>query len=440
MRSSVRIEEERAPQKRQPPPSLAPALPAAAAEVLALQQTAGNAAVSGMLARQAPVADPPEFVGPLRPVDPVIDAAWTAELRRQAGSRVDKAFTKYVSACDRVRGELAAKEAEPSLAEQLVLMAFGALLPGMAGVILDHVRGGLVEFAKGLIETYLKNHPQARGSDDAQDLADTYIALDSEKAQTGLTNLMETVPKPEPDGPAGEPMPVGDLLDAFVLSFDDATDGVQQRLGTLDRAGVLGVWATYAADNTTVAFYMAQIRDLVAKHEKLGKAGAEGAEGGGYGGMDYQKIVMLNAWGVVQPAIIDFKPSAAPLLSGRRTHYAFREWVALEMRAVAIAAGKAQTGGMWTIGPDTPVGHTGIRLQGHIDDPKSEGDRVVEIVVGSKPRLARVDVVGAGGEFKSWVAPSDERFARVQGEAQPGGIVRMDASKIEDVPPVPPGG
>jgi hypothetical protein len=307
----------------------------------------------------------------------------------------------------------------------------------MANVILSHVRGASSTSRRGLIETYLKDDPHGPWlQTTAQDLADTYIALDSDKAQTGLTKLMETVPKPDPAGPAGEAMPVGDLLDSFVRSFDHATDDVQQRLGTLDRAGTLGVWATYAPDNTTVGFYMAQVRDLVAKHEKIGKAAAEG---GGYGGMDYQKIVMLNAYGVIQPAIIDFKPSAAPLLSGRRTHYAFREWVAPEMRQLAIAAGKAQTGGLWTLDTDTPVGNTGIRLQGHIDDPKTEGERVVEIVVGGNARLARVDVLGDGGQFKSWVAPSDESFARLQGDAQPGGIVRMDASKIEDVPPVPPG-
>ena len=83
---------------------------------------------------------------------------------------------------------------------------------------------------------------------------------------------------------------------------------------------------------------------------------------------------------------------------------------------------------------DTPIPPTDIPLQGHIDDPRREGGRIVELDTTAGPRLAKVDVEGSGGRFIAWVSPAEEAFARAQGNSQPGGIVHMDVCDITDMP------
>ena len=45
----------------------------------------------------------------------------------------------------------------------------------------------------------------------------------------------------------------------------------------MDRGQLTGVWAQFAARNTSISYFKAQIRDLVAKHEAIAKAAVPAA-------------------------------------------------------------------------------------------------------------------------------------------------------------------
>ena len=106
------------------------------------------------------------------------------------------------------------------------------------------------------------------------------------------------------------------------------------------------------------------------------------------------------------------------------------KWVAAELAETAQAAGEDQ----WDLLVLAVRGHRiglvevkagepfpSIPIQGHIDDPRSEGERIAELELFGRVRLARVDVERDGGRFLGWISASEESFARVKGERRPAG-------------------
>ena len=121
------------------------------AAILALQRSAGNAAVARMLHRwPMKIPDLSGYV----PVDPGVEREWTAELRRQAGNRMDKAFVKYAQAVQTIKEEMAAKKARPSLIAELVAVALGALAPGLSGMVVARLKAGLRPVAEAAIQNF----------------------------------------------------------------------------------------------------------------------------------------------------------------------------------------------------------------------------------------------------------------------------------------------
>ena len=396
-----------------------------AASIVALQRTAGNAAVARLLQRE-PAPQPGVPAPPVGAIDPVVDEIWTDELRRQAGNRIVMVYATFGDAVVELRSEFADKQAEPKLAEQLLLTAIGAVLPGAVGLTISHLQKSLTGFAMELIKTRPKLG-EILTEDRVGEVVNAYVALDAADAEQGIRDYLTQGPTP-PAGPTGEPMPIGDLLDATIDAVHAREEARDAALAGMDRGQLTGVWAQFAARNTSISYFKAQIRDLVAKHEAIAKAAASGG-----GGVDFERIVMLDAHGEVNPAVIEIKLSGG-IWRSYKTHFVFKEWVAPEMREAAVAAGERQEGGLQTIGPDTPIPPTDIPLQGHIDDPRHEGGRIVELDTTAGPRLAKVDVEGSGGRFIAWVSPAEEAFARAQGNSQPGGIVHMDVCDITDMP------
>ena len=404
----------------------APAVALNPALIAALQRTAGNAAVARLLAREP--AAPGEPAPPVGAIDPIVDTLWTAELRRQAGTRIGMVFSKFGDAVVELRGEFADRDAEPALGEQLVLAAVGALLPGAIGLTIAHLQKQLKSFALELIKTRPKVG-EILTEERVEEVVDAYVALDAADAEQGIRDYLTQGPMP-PSGPLGTPVPIGELLDATIDAVHEREEARDTALAGMLRGPLTGVWAQFSARNTSISYFKAQIRDLVAKHEAIAQVAAPGS---GYGGIDFEQIVMLDAFGEVNPAVIRIQPSGG-IWRSQRTHFVFKEWVSPEMRKAAFEAGQRQQGGMQTITPETPVAPTGVPLQGHIDDPRTEGARIVELDTTSGARLAKVDVEGTGGTFIAWVSATDEAFARAQGNAQPGGIVHMDVCDITGVP------
>lgn len=454
-----------------------------AESILALQRSAGNAAVAAaMQARPAGggariARFPWSFggVGPIvltyKPPDPAVVREWTAELRRQAGNRMDKAFVKYTLAIQTVKAEMAEKKARSTLVEELFAVAFGMLAPGVAGLVISRFKDEL----RSVAEFALAQAPKAaeHAGMAVEELVDHFVAIDTPHAIEGVKSLMSELkqtpdpvaggpgPEPSPSPPLGGEAPVGgpgrqmsvpELLIGFSEQFSVYLGKLDRALGTMDRAAVLGVWAAFDETRVTHDLYAAQIRDLVKQHEEIAEYASDDREGVFGDALDRRRIVMLEAYGVRRPALLKFHPGSA--IAMKKSYWSFVKWVAPELAGTAMSAGAAQGfrpawgGPRHEIGlvdvkageafpKDNPFGS--IPIQGHIDDPGSEGERIVELEIFGKVRLARVDVEGEGGRFLGWVAAKDEPFNRVKGERQPGGITRLDPAGLEDVPVYPPG-
>ena len=252
-------------------------------------------------------------------------------------------YATFGDAVVELRSEFADKQAEPTLAEQLLLTAIGAVLPGAVGLTISHLQKSLTGFAMELIKTRPKLG-EILTEDRVGEVVNAYVALDAADAEQGIRDYLTQGPTP-PAGPTGEPMPIGELLDATIDAVHAREEARDSALAGMDRGQLTGVWAQFAARNTSISYFKAQIRDLVAKHEAIAKAAASGG-----GGVDFERIVMLDAHGEVNPAVIEIKLSGG-IWRSYRTHFVFKEWVAPEMREAAVAAGERQEGGLQTIGP-----------------------------------------------------------------------------------------
>jgi hypothetical protein len=365
--------------------------------------------------------------------DQAIEREFLAELRRLAGNAMLAAFTNYSMAADEVKAEMKDKEARPTLLDTLIDLAVGALVPGAANLVINRVRGSLKLIATTAIGKYVKDADTAASAyQKADDLLEK-LKLDDGKAQAGYKLLMGAMKPTSVPGPNGPPAPtsgppptggalpvggtgtvkVGGLIDAFQQNFAVYRQSLDAKLSGLDENALVGVYAAFDANVVTKSLYAQQIRDLVKMHEEINKAAAD------EGPIDRERIIMLSAWGITQPAIISYD---AGVLLMRKDHWRFVKWVEEPMIPTAIAAGQSQEGGLKTVAAGQAYGGSGLPILGHIDKPKVEGRKVVQVDMWGKERLCWVKLAGdSTAEFVGWVAPDEESFARVKG-AQLGGI------------------
>jgi hypothetical protein len=219
------------------------------AAILALQRSAGNAAVTRMLHRWP--MKMPDLSGYTQ-LDPAVEREWTAELRRQAGNRMDKAFVKYAQAVQTIKEMTAAKKAEPSLIAELVAVVLGALAPGLSGMVVARLKAGL----RPVAETVIKNFGEQTGLA-AEQIVDHYLRLDMPTATAGAKAFFTAVTASAGPGPDGSP-PLGganghrrapspraigvpELLLTFSQQFSVYLTRLDEALGTMDRPAVLGI-------------------------------------------------------------------------------------------------------------------------------------------------------------------------------------------------------
>ncbi len=386
--------------------------------------------------------------------DAAIEREFEIELRREAGGRLSRAYTSFSNAAKLVRDEVKEKEAEPSLVETLLEVAVGALAPGLVGLATKPLQGMLSSFAARAIERVVKD-PTTQVSTylKADDLIKK-LDLDGEKAKAGYKALAGSLKKaaasaesPADPGTAdaplpitnnGKPMKVSALIDMFTKRFNVYIDGVDVALGGMKKEGLLGVFATFDPKVANQDLYAAQIRDLVKKHEEVRRFTDGALMGGGLSGKNegYRRIVMLGAWGVTQPALITHVRTS--LVASTKGHWHFEKWVEDDMIDTAVAAGKTQPGGLETVYAGKPYqGGFGLPILGHIDNPKTEGHRILQVGSWGKIRLCYAKYTDTpSAEFIAWVAPNDESFARVKAERQ-GGLKSVPESIFKKVPPRP---
>jgi hypothetical protein len=423
----------------------APALVPAHGNMLDLASLVGNQAFTAIARNPASAGrllrEPTATADPTTPasVPPELEREWTIELRRRAGDRMGLAFTKYRAAIATVQKEMEDRKAQPTLFEQLLAIAVGYLAPGVANMVLSRIRDQLKEIASTAIEAASKamkagDEQAIKAYMNAEALVDKYVSLDGSQAKAGFLSMTASIKQQAAGGP---PQPAATMLAKFSEDFSVYLDELNAKVGSAPRHEVLGVFAAFDPAMTKESLYAAQIRDLVAKHEEVTEY-ARNEQLGTFGSsFDFRRIILLEAWGVKKPAYIKYSPLS--IMAGKKAYWYFEKWVPEDVAATAIAAGQGQTKGGG--GPMAPT-HLGleevkagdpypeIKIQGHIDNPRSEGPRIVEIDAWGKVRLCNVDVQADGGKFLSWV--DNEEFARIQAARQPGGLVRMEADKITD--------
>jgi hypothetical protein len=450
-----------------PAPASVPWSGGAADRVIALQQSAGNAAVARILARQGPhgatatppvqAPDPTQAAGSHASLinDPAVERQSETSLRGAARGAMGMAYSDFTNACQDVKAQRAAASAQPSFVEQLASIMIGALAPGMAGVVLSVVRSRLMEVAEGVITVAIRERSvallpgqsagQARTdvTAAARELVDKWITLDGAQAQAGVRAFAQSQAPPAGAAPpaGGAPIPVPELIDQFERNYRQQILQAQLQIESLSRAQALGVFAAYARADRH--FYMAQINSLVSQHEELARA-ADDPGTRPFGGIDTRKIVMFEAHGVRRPAILEYDVGAFMV---RRSHWKFTKWVSDEMVDTATAVGNAQRVG--TVGGGSRVAgmevvqagvpYPMIPVQGHIPVPGVEGERVVRTDAYGHPRLAYAYIQGTGARFVRWVPQNEVSFAQVQGERQQGGINVIGPSQWQGSLPAPSG-
>lgn len=377
-------------------------------------------------------------------VDAAADTAWILEIRRQSAFRMSLSYTKYRAAISTIQEEMDKKQAQPTLLEQLISLAIGSLAPGIAGAFLPRIRDGLKGVASTVIGAVLKGKDEAaiNAYIKAEALADKYIDLDGKTAKDGYLALLDNARKHATTlAPGtGKSLPAKQLLIQFSEAYSQELDQINAKIGqSEERAALMGVYAAFDPAVATEGVYVAQIRDLVSKHEEIVKYAANETAGAFSNAFDYHRIIMLEAYNVKKPALIEYSPIS--IAASKKDYWKFIKWVSPEVEGTAIAAGKTQEEGsnfkkqigLQEVKADDPYDSSfGLPIQGHIDNPISEGDRIVEIDAWGKLRLCHVKVEADGGKFISWIGPDDEAFARIEGGRQPGGLIRMNADKIKD--------
>lgn len=116
-----------------------------------------------------------------------------AELARQAGSRLQMAYTKFTSAVNNVKDELraAAKKVGPTFVEQLLEVMIGVLAPVVGKVIFGALNAQLKEMGTSVLKGLLPSEDVPLFAPKMDKLVDDYIGLSSEHANAGVKLLME---------------------------------------------------------------------------------------------------------------------------------------------------------------------------------------------------------------------------------------------------------
>ena len=380
---------------------------------------------------------PQRFPFPAGPQQPLQqeEKEFLAELRGKTRFRAGLCFTKYVDAAREVKAEkTATTPASPTLLDLLIDLAVGSLAPGFANFVLTPLRNELKAIAGLAIERIAKNSDNQEAHYlKAEALVDKYIdnAALSAQAWTALKGLWG----PSEVRASGS---VGELLDGFIEEFSVYLDDLSGKLASLSPADQLGAYAAFEPKKATKSFYKRQITDLVEQHQALDKAAAPPRESGALGFEDAEQIVIVHAFGVSRPAIVnpaERRDDVAP--------YTFVRWVSDEMAERAKARGAEQTG----ISKDGGQVRTHVGLVSVADSESYRPDRdagvvlgvsapwqgrqYAEIVDGERVRIANVEIdADRSPRFISWVEPADEHYARAKGERQFGGLKRFDAAQL----------
>lgn len=394
---------------------------------------------------------------PTATVDAAIEKDFFLEMRIRAEGRMRSGLSMYLIAAENVKAEIKEKEAHPSFVETLFEMAIGMLGAGVASFVISKFVPEFSAVASTVIGKYVKDGDKAASMYVKADDLLKKLAVSDGTALAGYKLLMDAVkPKTVPggagataatDGPTpigGAPavggkgrVKVGKLIDLFQNNFAVYVDQMAARLNSMNIDGVLGVYSAFDPKVVTKEVYAAQVRDLVKKHEQMNDYAMDAIGNQ----VDEKRIVMLDAWGVQRPAYIHrgSKTAHGGIGSGSfefDVHWVFDKWVEEGMASSAIAAGQAQKGGLTKAVVGQPYDGGGP-IRGHIDNPKTEGERIVEVNSWGRVRLCWAKVLDNPiAEFISWIPEAEEAFARVKG-AQLGGVKRWEESQFKKIPPKP---
>ena len=411
--------------------------------ILALQRSAGNAAVARQLAR-APGAgsllgpapphpaghvshmgdDPLDELDALPPVPSKVEQeveqrrlqaekAFLGELRNKTRAGATLCAKNYSVAVVDLKAEHKEQEAKPGLLGQLIELAVGALAPALAGFVAGRLSEELKTLAAAAIE-------QIGGSAETEIrrylTADRFVSWIEEKAKDQGSEAIKALGEAWGRSTVSPELPVAEMLNKFDEEFTAYAYGISEKMDGMSPAAQIAAHTAFDPTKSTSAFYKLQISDLLKENDEL-KAVAHSR-------MGTQRIVWLDAFGTSRLAVVSV---------GEQTgEYRFARWVPVEAWDSAEALGATQMSGIEQVAaPEffNPFRHkatvAGVK-------PPWAGEQYAELVIHGTPRLAKVvlDEQGVPTSFVSWVDADQEAYARAKGAHQYGGIRRIDENTI----------
>jgi hypothetical protein len=334
----------------------APVADPSVAQVLMLQRSAGNVAVSRMLAERSLLArqHKPSEQGPIPPIDKqaddlrVIDPAGRDRLEKETHSRVNQAFSAFQMA---------------ALAHQDALKAEAKAEAEIVAAAIDILTG----FAAPAFAAFAGAKLSARAAEKMTEAAskEKVVAListsDTLKASfTGATKAATATIKLKSSALFGE-TDADQFAKSLRTTFHAGAQSLTDSIGGMKDDALLAVWCAYDFDYTNEDVYRAalvtlfkQFKEFVRPvgHEDLSVGGVEG-----FGESIFQdrKAVYMDAYGQVRLALVRLTTTKGIFTDG--SELTFDKWVPDKIAPWVVSKSEQKFGKVETIDPKKLTGH-----------------------------------------------------------------------------------
>ena len=331
----------------------APTPEPALAQVLSLQQSAGNQAVARVLSRQK-VADPP--IPDDKPRSIAILPEDRKVIEAETNMEISTAFTAFTDACrSNIDSLKAAAKAQAEAVALVMDIATGFLAPAFAAWQAERYFGKLAAKASKSLEIV------------GQEKAIALIAQqDLLKASfTGVAKVGSDQVKRNAQalfGEADEDL----LLENLKNEFQVGAVALAGKVPTMSDTELMSVWFAYDPGVANTTAYKARIKTLLDQYEKYVKAIMEMELDGDHAMQDYSKTVLgiraykIDAYGKYRVVLLNERDEYSMFSSSSKK---FRAWVPKMWEPLAEARTKQVFGAFTEI--------KGDQIEGHLPAPPS---------------------------------------------------------------------
>lgn len=417
-------------------------------QLLALQRTAGNAAVTTLMTAQREPNKDEKYAGPTptnpfdaAAVQPDIDQLAVDALRSMAQGQASTSYSDYGKAISLERTRLEAEEKDRKEQSEFVwsVALTIAMLP--AGPVIASAIGGAI--AGPNVQAKLAGSLKSNGprllktagiaeSETAKWLTEEALnsvavkalaaKFDAEKAKKGVEGAQEKLQGIVAKISAGTSVIQSAIsyLEALENASSDSMHNLIDVINTADAEQLAGIYNAFRY--STLEVYKAQLAQQTENFKVQVAPVLASKSGHGTG----ESFAMVDAFGKPRLAEVRYLPSSA--------NYSFRRWITPDMAPIVMAV----TGGK---PPTIPVN----QIVGGIPDPLREEvkDRVVSIDAWGRKRLAVVQISDEWHllsakefgvmTFLRWVPEAEQKVAEAKGAGQIGGINEVSPADVENL-------